>query len=206
MYLWKGRHNHEGIIQHPLVAFALQNTLNDAEQAKFHWDFKVEPQTVFEYISQVLSWMRLCMVEDAGDGFNGTEYWEKKVLVWSSLEESWAAEATIGFGGAVLYNALATKLDAPKDSEEYKTAYKCVWRLLTKSSLQKITHGKSLTKTPALGAIWEEEGNLDNDHEHGTFAELLRYGTIHFEQTRDSIHYLKAPPPVETLKKGLYEP
>ncbi|KIX96525.1 uncharacterized protein Z520_07791 [Fonsecaea multimorphosa CBS 102226] len=206
VYLWKDRQNHEGLINHPLVSFALSHTFEAAEQANFGWDFKVQPQTVMEYISQVLSWQRLCMLENARDGFNATEYWLNKVLIFDALQEDWGAEATIGFGGQVLFNALATRLDAPKDSEEYKTAYKLVWRLLTESSLQKITHGKNLTKTPAAGVLWEEPGNEDKDHEPGTFAELFRYGTVHFQQTRESIRYLKAEKPPVTSNKGLLEP
>ena len=205
VYLWKDRQNHEGLINHPLLAFALTLTFEASRQANFKWDFKVQPQTVMEYISQVLSWQRLCMLENASDGFNATEYWLHNVLIFDVLEENWAAEATIGFGGPVLLEALSTKLDAPKDSEQYKTAYRLVWRLLTDSTMQKITHGKNLTLTPAAGVLWEMPGNGDKDHEPGTFAELFRYGTVHFQQTRPSINYLKAEKPPVLLKKGLLE-
>lgn len=206
MFLWKDRQNHEGILQNPLVAFALQNTLQESKAAEYHWDIKVEPQVIFEYIGQVLSWMRLCMLENAGDGFSGVDYWQKKVLVFDALDEDWGAEATIGFGGPGILDALSTSLRAPKNSEEYKTAYKLVWRLLTKSSMQKITHGKNLTTTPSVGVLWEEEGNENKDHEPGTFAGLLRYGCVHFEQTRESIKYVEAKKPPFTMKKGLLEP
>ena len=159
-----------------------------------------------EYISQVLSWQRLCMLENARDGFNTAEYWLNKVLIFDVLQENWGAEATIGFPGSILFNALATRLDAPKDSEEYQTGYKLVWRLLTESTIQKITHGKNLTQSPAAGVLWDEPGNEDKDHAPGTFAELLRYGTTHFRQTRESIRYLKAEKPPVTIKKGLLEP
>ena len=146
------------------------------------------------------------MLEDTGDGFSGTEYWQKKVLIFSALQEDWGAEATIGFGGQLLFEALATRLDEPKDSKAYQDAYKMVWRLLTKSTMQKVTHGKNLTKTPALGVFWDAEENQGKDIEPGTFAELLRYGTVHFEQTRESIEYMEAKKPEQTLKKGLLEP
>jgi hypothetical protein len=57
--------------------------------------------------------------------------------------------------------------------------------------MQKITHGKNLTKTPAWGLIWDEKGNESKDIEPGTFAELLRYGAVRFEQTRESITYVQ---------------
>jgi hypothetical protein len=193
------------LISHPLVAFAQSLTFAEAEQAKYQWDFAVQPVTVMEYISQVLSWQRLCMLEDVGDGFNAHEYWRTKILIFDALQEDWAAEATIGFGGPVLFKAFATPLDAPKDSEEYKTAHKLVWRLLAESTMQKITHGKNLTLTPAAGVLWEQPGNEDKDYAPGTFAELFRYGTVHFRQTRDHIKIMEpVDPPV--LKKGLLEP
>ena len=181
-------------------------SFKESEEANFHWDFKVEPKTVLEYVGQVLSWTRLCMLEDAGDGFSGTEYWQNNVLIFSALQEDWAAEAMIGFEGQVLFDALATKLDAPRESEAYQNAHRVVWRMLTKSSMHKITHGKNLTKTPALGVLWDEKEHSEKDIEPGTFAELLRYGTIHFEQTRETIEYMKAQKPAEILKKGLLEP
>lgn len=206
MHLWKDRQSHEGIITHPLVAFALQNTFEDSRSNNYHWDFQVPPQTVFNYIGQVLAWNRLCMLEDPHDNFKGTDYWTSKVLVFDALQESWGAEATIGFGGPLLFDALATPLDAPRDSDAYKTAHKLVWRLLTRSSLQKITHGKGLTKTVSLGVLLDEPQNADKDHQAGTFAELLRYGTVHFEQTRESIAYVKAEKAPLVLNKGMIEP
>ena len=206
VYLWKDRQNCEGLIQHPLLAFARSLSLEEPQQANFKWEYKVEAHTLSEYVSQILSWQRLCMLENARDGFNGTYYWLNKVLIFDALQENFAAEATIGFPGIQLYNALATKLEAPKDSEEYKTAYKLVWRLLTESTMQKIAHGKNLTVTPNAGMLWEQPGNEDKDQEPGTFAELLRCGTVHFRQTRQSIRYLEAQKPPVTWKKGLLEP
>ncbi|KAJ9500934.1 hypothetical protein H2202_003492 [Exophiala xenobiotica] len=206
VHLWQDRTNHDKIIENPLIAFALQLSFKESQDADFKWDFKAEPAVVMNYVAQVLAWIRLCMLEDAGDGFSGVDYWMKRVLLFDSLQESWGAEATVGFGGPKLCNALATKLDAPKDSEEYKTGYNLVWRLLSASTLQKITHGKNLTVTPSLGVIWEEPGNQNKDHEPGTFAELMRYGSTHFEQTRESVRYVQAKRPEMSLKKGLLEP
>ena len=77
-------------------------------------------------------------------------------------------------------------------------------RLLTRSAMQKVVHGKNLTSSINLGVLWDE--NPGRDCEPGTFAELLRYGTVHFEQTRKTIEYVQAPAPPTTLKKGLLEP
>ena len=92
----------------------------------YHWEFKVEPLTVMEYIGQVLAWLRLCMLEDPNDGFNGAEYYENKVLRFDSLSEDLGAEATIGFSGQDLFDVLATKRDANVDSKEYRTAHEMI--------------------------------------------------------------------------------
>lgn len=144
------------------------------------------------------------MLEDAGDGFSCTEYWQKNVLVFDVLQECWGAEATIGFNGEKLYRLLSTRIDADPKSEDHQEAKKLVWRLLTKSSLQKITHGKGLTNDKHLGILWDE--NDGKDIEPGTFAELLRYGPTHFEQTRKDIVRMEAKKPAETMKKGVFEP
>lgn len=146
------------------------------------------------------------MLEDPNGGFNGAEYWATKILLFDSLSEDWGAEATIGFNGQDLFDALATKRDSDSESEEYKNAYKTIWRMLTRSSMQKITHGKNSTKGEALGVIWDTKEKDGKDFQAGSFAELLRYGSVHFEQERNEIEYLKAKKPQPTLKKGLLEP
>jgi hypothetical protein len=158
-----------------------------------------------EYIGQVLAWLRLCMIEEP-NGFNGANYYANKVLLFDSLTEDWGAEDTIGFNGNDLFNVLATKRNADPENEEYRKAYKTIWRLLTRSSMQKITHGKNLTKGEALGIIWDKKENEGKDVEPGTFAELLRYGSVHFEQDRASIDYVKAEKSPMIIKKGLLEP
>jgi hypothetical protein len=145
------------------------------------------------------------MLEEPNGGFNGVEYWTTKVLVFDCLSEDWGAEATIGFTGNDLFDVLVTKLGANPSSEEYQKAYKTIWRLLTKSSMQKITHGKNLTKGKALGIILDEKENEGKDAEPGSFAELLRYGSVHFKQDRKEIEYVKPKKPENIIKKGLFE-
>lgn len=206
VHLWKGKKNSSGLIENPLVSFGQELSFDDSRMSKFYWDFKVETRVVMEYITQVLAWMRLCMIEDSGDGFNCTRYWQSNVLLFDSLEEIWGAEGTIGFpnAGQKMFDLLSVKLDADPESEDYQTAHKLVWRLLTKSSMQKITHGKGLTNSVHLGVLWDE--NEGKDCEPGTFAELLRHGTVHLQQNRESIVYEKAPEVTKTLKKGLLVP
>ena len=207
-HLWRdGRQSSKGIAADPLLAFmaSMNRSFEDSKASNFHWKFKIEAGEVFEYISQVSSWLRMTMIEGSElDDFNGSEYWQKHVLCFDALQEIWGTEATIGFDGEDAYKALCTRLDADPESVEYKKAYGLVWRLLTKSSFQKITHGKGLTHDTHLGVFWDE--NEGKDCEPGTFAELLRYGCTHFEQTRESMVRVEATPAKETMKKAALEP
>ncbi|KAH7408041.1 hypothetical protein BKA64DRAFT_776225 [Cadophora sp. MPI-SDFR-AT-0126] len=207
IHMWEGQTSSMNIIQHPLAAIGATIKFEESEARGFKWEFKVEPQFVAGYIAQVLAWMRLSALEEP-NGFNGRNYAVENILLFDALHEDWGAETVVGFQGQALFDALATKCDpdADPDSDEYKLAYKNVWRLLTKSSMQKITHGKNLTKTPALGVLWDETENEGKDVEPGTFAELLRYGSVHLEQTRESIHYVRGEKPELVIKKGLLEP
>ncbi|KAH6722724.1 hypothetical protein BKA61DRAFT_507564 [Leptodontidium sp. MPI-SDFR-AT-0119] len=207
IHMWEGQTSSTNIIQHPLAAIGATINFEESEAKGFKWEFKVGPQFVAGYIAQVLAWMRLSALEEP-NGFNGREYAAKNILLFDALDEDWGAETVVGFQGQSLFDALATKFgpDADQESEEYKLAYKNAWRILTKSSMQKITHGKNLTKTPALGILWDQKENEGKDVEPGTFAELLRYGSVHFEQTRDSIHYVKGEKPELIIKKGILEP
>ena len=206
IHLWKGRTNHGGIIENPLVSFGKKVKFEDSQARNFHWEFKVDERTVMEYIGQVLAWLRLSMLEEPEDGFNGAEYYGSKVLLFDSLSENWGAEEAIGFSGQDLFDVLATRRDVDAESKEHRKAYETTWRLLTQSSMQKITHGKNLTKGLALGSLWDMKENEGKDMAPGTFAELLRYGSVHFEQERQTIKYVKAEMPTYRIKKGLLEP
>ena len=206
-HLWENRTNHVGLIDNPLFA-PLQDSISfdNARASKFHWDFKVDAKTVMEYITQVMCWQRLCMLEGSeSDPFNGVDYWSTHVLLYDVLEEDWGGEAILGFPGfgEKACKLLSVPLDSDTATAEYQEAYKLVWRLLTQSSKEKITHGKGLTNDIMLGALWDEHEGRDN--EPGTFAELLRYGALNFRQTREEIRYVKAPGPAKTLRKGLFE-
>ncbi|KAK9368249.1 hypothetical protein V1509DRAFT_639752 [Lipomyces kononenkoae] len=206
IYLWQNRTEHKGISANPLVSFAASLDFSVSRERGYKFEFAVEPLVVFEYVMQVIAWLRVSMLEDVGDGFSGVDYAQDNVLWFDALEEDWAAQSVVGFEGQEEFDALETKTDADHSSSAYQTAYRAVWKMLTSASMQKISHGKHLTKTPALGLLWGMEENKDKDIEPGTFAELLRYGSVRFEQMRKEIKYVVPERPAMTLKKGLFEP
>ena len=134
------------------------------------------------------------------------DYYTKHVLCFDALNEMFKAEKLLDFAGEAIHKVFTTRRDADPDSEDYKLAYSTAWKLLTESSMQKITHGKGLTTDIHCGYLLDR--NEGSDSEPGTFGELLRYGSVHFEQTRESIEYVDAHK-VEgekVIHKGLLEP
>ncbi|EPS42275.1 hypothetical protein H072_3764 [Dactylellina haptotyla CBS 200.50] len=202
LHLWKGQKSSKGIEINPLIAF-YQNV--NFRASGYNWEFKVDPHEIIHYLGLSLSWMRLGLI-DGGDGnqeINWAQYAKDHILYFDALQENWGAQTIVGFRGQSQFDALATKLDGVQ-SENYTTAYKLVWRLLIGSSMQKISHGKGLTQTPELGLLWELPEFQNKDIEPGTFAELLRYGSVHFEQSR-TIEYVDYRIPDSVMHKGLYE-
>lgn len=147
------------------------------------------------------------MLEDSpNDDFNAAEYWRDHILGLNVLKECWAAESILGFkGGEELVNVLNTRLDADPQGEEYRRAYEVVWKMLTSASMEKIRHGKDLTHSLSAGSLWEMEGNEGKDAAEGTFGELLRFGSVWFEQTRMGLEVFEIEKPKVTYKKGLLE-
>ncbi|KAK4494650.1 hypothetical protein PRZ48_014006 [Zasmidium cellare] len=208
-HLWSARTSSAGLVNHPLLAFRGE-MLPSAAMARYNFPMKLDKMpTIMDYTAQVSAYARVAVLEEPGGGFNGREYWKDKILKFDALDECWAAEAEIGFDGKDLFDLLATErmeTDARPVSTDYQLAEKVVWRLLTSTSMQKVTRGHDLIEGLALGSLWDMPENLGKDAEPGTFAELLRYGSVHFEQTREEIEYVDPESPEMVLSKGLLEP
>ncbi|KAL6702227.1 hypothetical protein J3F84DRAFT_357126 [Trichoderma pleuroticola] len=70
--------------------------------------------------------------------------------------------------------------------------------------MQKITHGKNFTHSVHLGTLWDE--NPGKDCKEGPFGEFLRYGTVRFRQTRETIVSKEATKAKALFEKGVLEP
>ncbi|EPS45162.1 hypothetical protein H072_834 [Dactylellina haptotyla CBS 200.50] len=108
-HLWKGRTNHLGIGMDPLVAFCQTRDLGFSESKKrgFAWKFKVDAFTVMQYIGQVISWLRLCMIDGGGEETDLAQYAKDHIQWYDVLGENFGAETVIGFVGQPLFDALS---------------------------------------------------------------------------------------------------
>ncbi|CAI6234838.1 unnamed protein product [Periconia digitata] len=210
-HLWQNHTNSTGLMQHPLMT--ILSTLpppSPTRPSKFQWDISQPAAKVDEYVTQVQCWNRLCHLSSTpSDPFSGADYWSTKVLLWDGLLETWGAETTLGFKGCgrKMYEYFSMKVDGDemyKQSAKYKDAERVVWRLLAKSSMQKVFRGKALTVDKELGELWDED-DQGRDCGVGTFGELFRWGCENFWQTRDGVEVVGAPRPGVTFEKGLLE-
>lgn len=173
-----------------------------------HYNFNYIPDKIaqIEYFGHAFCWLRVCYLQDPNDGFNGPEYWTNKVLVFDARTESFPAEIEVGFAEKATFNIFSTRLDADPDSPEYQLAYRTTWKMLTQGSMEKVVRIKNLTTSKHLGTLWDMEENAGKDMAPGTFAELLRYGVIHFEQTREDLDRVDVPWPPVVIEKALLDP
>lgn len=201
--LWKGRTDFTGVLQSPLINFITWMKFEDLVEAGFGWSWKLDEQTIIGYIGQCVAWMRLTWLQEPNGSFNGVNYWANKVLLWSVLPEDFPAENTIGFDGADILNVFATRLDGNGNEAGFE---KAVWTMMAQSVMQKITHGKELTHKPHCGTLLDLPEHEGKDAAPETFGELLRYGSVHLEQTRE-MQYVTAAvvDPEFVIHKGLLE-
>lgn len=187
------------------MAFTRELDLSKAEEADFSWDWAVDAKTVYEYVTQISCWIRLARLEDAGDGFSGSDYWQTRVYTFSALHEDQPVERLAGFDSQKTLSLLELRRDDVTDPR-HTEAEALVWEALATASMNKISHGVGLLKKPMLGSLLDRPENQGLDCAPGTFFELLRYGTVHFRQTRSDIFRVPAPKAEKTMKKGLLEP
>ena len=199
--LWRdGRTDFKGMASDPSLTVLLPTLGRPkppeeaAKEVRYKFDYDVPFTEILEYISQVLSWLRVslldCPKKDPA-GFSGRKYWEEKVLLIDSLDETWLAEKVQNFDTQKIFDLLATRFEDP-DAVKVEEARNLVWTLLEQASMQKVYHGKKLLKTPAIGQLWDRSDNGNADCAGGTFAALLRYGSVFFEQTRE-VPIVRAP-------------
>ncbi|KAK6538224.1 hypothetical protein TWF694_011103 [Orbilia ellipsospora] len=190
---------------HPLLDFSRGFDFTKAADAGFRWNWNAEPEVLWEYITQVVAWVRLCIIDGGGKEINWANYAKDHILYSLALSENYLASDMFNFQAQPILDALSVSLDADKQSSEYQAAYQLVWRLLAQSSMMKITSGTALLKEPELGQLLKLPENKGKDMKPGTFAELLRFGSVNFEQLREEVELVEYKKPEIILSKGVFE-
>ena len=243
LHLWKDRNNHKGVTHNALFGYLARmfppsntHTTEPQTGAGEHrqkptggmalFDWKISMQELLDYAMQMAAWNRVALLEDAGDGFSGSEYWTRHMLLLDFAPETGMPMKMLGAahnGGGRMLDLLSMKRHGgeqtqgrnsseggkeeqqQQEADDRREAERVVWETLAHSSMWKISHVKGLTHKPQLGSLLDATENTGKDQAPGTFMELLRYGTVHFRQKRQTPCLREAPCPEFTLKTGLLE-
>ncbi|KAI1400091.1 capsular polysaccharide synthesis protein-domain-containing protein [Hypoxylon fuscum] len=203
--LWDGTTNCQGFHKHPLLRH-LPLLCPPADRLNLP-DLKVVMEYFTDYLSQCMCFERLRKLVDPSDGFNGPEYFSKKMFICKALQETFYFQQVTGWSGTRQFELLATKRtgdDAVKD-EKWQAAEQFVHDALANTSTMKLSHGPPGALESFLADLWDSEMHHNKDNEEGTFAAYLRYGSVHFDQTRE-MEQINEWPEEEVLYAGVLEP
>jgi hypothetical protein len=174
--LWHDRTNAEGFHALPLVQdIGLAEGMAD-------WDFQDKIQGMSDYVAQMLMGDRTRNLLDVSTGWNGREFFNNKVFMVEGIYNGVLGAIRTDFDGYKQIELLTTPINDP-DVEKRQAAEAFVIEMLEKSHMYKVYHN-SAGGLPALGDLIKKEGFRDADHRPGTFSEMYRYGTVHWESTR----------------------
>ena len=174
--LWEGRTNVDGFHEIPLM--------KDIGKADGLADWGMEEQltAMSDYVAQMLIGDRTRNLVDVTTGWNGREFFEKKAFMVEGIQNGILGAIRTNYDGFKQAELFLTPLDEP-DLEKRKEAEEFVVAVLENSHMYKIYHN-SASDHPALGDLVKKKEYLDVAHRPGTFGELYRYGTVHWEPTR----------------------
>ncbi|KAI2464667.1 capsular polysaccharide synthesis protein-domain-containing protein [Annulohypoxylon bovei var. microspora] len=206
--LWEGATNVQGFHKHPLLRHLPMlcpptDKLNLPPQG-----LNVVMEQFTDYMSQIMTFERLRKLIDPSDGFNGPEYYSNKIFLCSALQEIFYFQLLTEWSGTKQFNLLSTKRKGEgviKD-ENWHAAEKFVHDALANTATMKLSHGPPGALDSFLADLWDSEEHHDKDNEDGTFAAYLRYGSVHFDQTREITPIKMGWPDEEVLEAGVLEP
>lgn len=195
--------NANGFHKHPLLAH-IKAIETPSDRVIEDPEMITAVDVMLDYLAHFLCLERLRGLSDPNDGFDGAEYFATKIFLAPAMQELFALQPLTKWSGIEQNNLFRIRLDDPKD-EIWQKANAYVRDAFANQSAIKVSRGPKNPKLVCLAELWDKEEFLDADHREGTFASYLRYGSIHYDQTRDLI-----PMVLErnenTLKMGPLEP
>jgi hypothetical protein len=157
-------------------------------------------EALSDYLAHFLCFERLRKLIDPSDGFNGPQVWEERMFLVPAMQETWFFQNVTGWSGTKQFELLSTRRDGPQD-EKWHEAQGFVDNMLANTSTMKLSHGPPGALASFLADMWDDPKYHHMDNESGTFAAYLRYGSVHFDQTR-KLEPLRIPK--ENMKEVLY--
>ncbi|RYP09252.1 hypothetical protein DL765_008517 [Monosporascus sp. GIB2] len=196
--LWKGRTNADGFHKLPLVQdIGLAEGMAD-------WNFRDKIREMTDYLAHMFVADRTGNLLDASTGWNGREFFENKVFMMEGIYNGVLGAIRTNFDGHKQAELFTAPLEE-SDTEKRQAAEDFVIEMLEKSHMYKVCH-ISADGLPALGDLVKNEGFRDVDHRLGTFDETYRYGTVHWESTREVERLTRQPTGEELIRATPTEP
>jgi len=175
--LWEGVTESKGFHKNPLLAhLPLLNPPVDKLNCP---DLNLAMEDFSDYLAHFMCFERLRKLVDPADGFDGPAYFREKMFFLPTMKEMWYIQEVTGWSGTKQFDLLSAKRDSGNTEAELFAN-----NLLANTSTMKLSHGPPGALASFLADIWDLEENKNKDIEVGTYAEFLRYGSVHFKQTR----------------------
>lgn len=204
--LWGDATNSHDFHKHPLLAHL--PLLCPAVDKMNCPDLNVLMENFSDYLSQTMCFERLRKLIDPQDGFNGPEYFSKHMFLTPALQETFYFQQVTGWSGTRQFELLTAKRsgeDVVKD-EKWEAAEDFVHKALANTSTMKLSHGPAGALESFLADLWDSEEHAHTDNVEGSFVAYLRYGSVHFDQTRELVPIKYELTKEEVLKAGVLEP
>jgi hypothetical protein len=188
--LWEGRTNADGFHKLPLLQeIGLASGMAD-------WNFQDKITQMSDYVAHMLMGDRTRNLVDVSSGWNGREFFENKVFMVEGINNGILGAIRTDFDAYKQIELFTTPLDHP-DLEKRQAAEAFVVEMLEKSHMYKVYHN-SAGGPPALGDLVKRPEFRDVDHRPGTYGDMYRYGTVHWQSTL-GVERLIPPPSHEDL-------
>ncbi|KAI0514880.1 capsular polysaccharide synthesis protein-domain-containing protein [Xylaria bambusicola] len=204
--LWEEVSNAHGFHKHPLLRHL--PLLNPPVQKLNCPDLNVMMESFSDYLAAFMCFERLRKLIDPADGFNGPEYYSNHMLLFPALQETYYFQQQTNWSGTRQFELLTARRtgEGVVKDEKWQAAEKFVTDALANTATMKLSHGPPDALNSFLADLWDSKEHQDKDNIDGTFAAYLRYGSVHFEQTREMVPVKMDWPSEEILTCGVLEP
>ncbi|KAI0554080.1 capsular polysaccharide synthesis protein-domain-containing protein [Xylaria curta] len=203
--LWNGVTNARGFHKHPLLRHL---PLLCPPVDKFNCpNLNMMMEAFSDYLAAFMCFERLRKLIDPSDGFNGPEYYSNRMLLFPALQETYYFQQQTNWSGTRQFELLTAKrtgADVVRD-EKWQAAEDFVTHALADTSTMKLSHGPTGALDSFLADLWDCQEHHEKDNVEDTFAAYLRYGSVHFDQTREMVPIKMGWPSEEVLICGVLE-
>lgn len=201
---WKGKTSVEGFHELPLLKdIGLADGMAD-------WGFGDKLKHMSDYVAHMLLGERTrnLLVLEGETQWDGRAFFENKSWMVEGIYNGILGAIDTEYDGTRQMELFTTPLDEP-DEEKRAKAELFVVKMLEQSHMYKVYHNSAGIGPPALGDLVKRKEYFDAVDRPGTFGELYRHGTVHWESTREveQLHpeatheeYIRATPTTPSAK------